>query len=205
MKCRKGICTSPLEIVASEVILTADPYGSHVAKALLFPGALVADVTERFAPTEGQRAPESFLPDWNSLLDRYGYTNLNISDPELNSRMEFNAGANLVVFGAMTGLVHANKMVLMGMALMTYFFYKEQAWLPKEGEELSPDKSYIFLLYLPFLAVSLFPALDVFAKQQKELQGKMAVAQKKEADKEESASASKSKLGKKDVKVIKRK
>jgi hypothetical protein len=194
-----------LEIVASEVILTVDPYGSYVAKALLYPGALVSDITERIFPTEGQAVPDTFLPDWDTLLDRYGYNKLDTTDAELNSRMELNAGSNLLVFGSILSMLHDNKMSLMGVVLTAFFFAKQHAWLPREDEELSPEKSYIFLLFIPFVIVGLFPALGYIFDQKEKIHRKALTRQQEQTEeqKEEAKRAVRSQ-GKKDLKVIKR-
>ncbi|KAL5575611.1 hypothetical protein UlMin_017310 [Ulmus minor] len=114
--CRGGICKTPLEVTASQLIATK-VFPTVAVKPLLYPGAFAN------AFFKNKDVPNYY----NFLRSHYKFTNSNPSPVNSDDlqRLEVLAGSYLSVVGAIIGLIKPGRMSLFGTLLIIWGLVRE--------------------------------------------------------------------------------
>ncbi|XP_044496545.1 uncharacterized protein LOC123218951 [Mangifera indica] len=114
VQCRNGICTTPIEVTASQSIAN-EVFPEYIIRTLLYPGAFANAILKG-----------STIPSYNKLLNLYHFTNLNNASVETDIQcLEILAGSYLSVAGALLGPLRAGKMSLFGTLITLWGLVKE--------------------------------------------------------------------------------
>ncbi|WCJ40583.1 hypothetical protein M5689_021497 [Euphorbia peplus] len=113
--CRIGICTTPIEVTASQLIATKT-CPAFFAKALLYPGC----IAQAFINNEK-------IPSFSQVVKLYNLKHFKkgLSAIELQC-LEILAGSCLAVVGALLGIIKPGRMSLIGILLTLWGFVRQR-------------------------------------------------------------------------------
>lgn len=130
--CRSGTCTSPLQITATQLMISKIvPHGA--IKALLFPGACIQTLVV-----------DSRLPKWSNVYEMYNLTDTASMQPSEFHRLEVLIGSYFSVAGALAGLIKPGRMSLFGMLLVAWGLIREGVF-DKSGKQIQVYMSPLML------------------------------------------------------------
>ncbi|KAL5729527.1 hypothetical protein ACHQM5_002466 [Ranunculus cassubicifolius] len=112
--CRSGMCTTPIEVTSSQLIVS-EIFPMVIVKSILYPGALAKSLVKNMT-----------IPSWDNLLNTYNLTGVKEATalPELQ-RLEVLAGSYFSVAGAFVGLMKPGRMSMFGTLLLIWGLVKE--------------------------------------------------------------------------------
>ncbi|KAF9612532.1 hypothetical protein IFM89_000454, partial [Coptis chinensis] len=142
--CRSGMCTTPIEVTSSQLVVTKI-FPMAVVKSLLYPGAITRSLVENMT-----------IPSWDSLLNIYNLTDINemTEVPELQ-RLEVLAGSYFSVAGALVGLLKPGRMSMFGTILLIWGLVKEGIF----GKPVNTDPAKAIYVY-PTIVIALVCAFS---------------------------------------------
>ncbi|KAL0924264.1 hypothetical protein M5K25_005080 [Dendrobium thyrsiflorum] len=114
IQCRSGMCTTPIQVTASQLVAN-QVFPQPVVKALLYPGAILNGIyTNRT------------FPSWDNLLQIYNLTNINNASAVVDlQRLEVLAGSYFAVAGGIIGILKPGRMSMFGTLLVVWGLVKE--------------------------------------------------------------------------------
>ncbi|VAH76547.1 uncharacterized protein LOC119276001 [Triticum dicoccoides] len=114
--CRAGTCTTPIQITSSQLV-SNEIFPPSVVKAMLYPGAIVRNLTTRMSMT---------FPRWSDLFDIYNLTEAKNASAVIDlQRLEMLAGSYFCVAGALVGIINPGRMILFGTLLVIWGLVKD--------------------------------------------------------------------------------
>lgn len=132
--CRAGTCTTPIQITSSQLV-SNDIFPPSVVKAMLFPGAIVSNLTASMSMT---------FPRWSDLFDIYNLTEAKNSSAAIDlQRLEILAGSYFCVAGALVGIINPGRMILFGTLLVIWGLVKE-ALFRKPANSDPTESVYVY-------------------------------------------------------------
>ncbi|KAF5192328.1 tail fiber [Thalictrum thalictroides] len=144
VQCRAGICTTPIEVTSSQLIMS-EIFPVVVVKSLLYPGAMAKSLVKNLT-----------VPSWDNLLDTYNLTKIKEATeiPELQ-HLEVLAGSYFSVAGAFIGLLKPGRMSMFGTILLIWGLVKE-GFL---GKPVNTDPAKAIYVY-PTIMIALLCAFS---------------------------------------------
>ncbi|KAL1827823.1 hypothetical protein DCAR_0207031 [Daucus carota subsp. sativus] len=162
--CKSGMCKTPMEITASQLI-ASDIFPVPVVKFLLYPGAVVNGLVSNMT-----------MPMWGDVLKVYNLTDAKgtSSVPDLQ-RLEVLAGSYFSVAGALIGVMKPGRMSMFGTLLIIWGLVKEGIL----GKPVNTDPTKAVFVYPTILiaVVCAFSSVRYDANKMKKRTAARPVAQ----------------------------
>ncbi|XP_020592682.1 uncharacterized protein LOC110033137 [Phalaenopsis equestris] len=143
IQCRSGMCTTPIQVTASQLVAN-HVFPQPVVKALLYPGAIVNCIYTNMS-----------LPSWDNILHIYNLININNASAVVDlQRLEVLAGSYFAVAGSLIGILNPGRMSMFGTLLLVWGLVKE-GMLGKPATTDPEKRVYVY----PTMVVALICAV----------------------------------------------
>ncbi|KAK8958249.1 hypothetical protein KSP40_PGU007914 [Platanthera guangdongensis] len=114
IQCRSGMCTTPIQVTASQLVVN-QVFPQPIVKSLLYPGAILSSMYANFT-----------FPSWDNLFHMYSLTEAKNASAVVDlQRLEVLAGSYFAVAGALFGLINPGRMSMFGTLLVVWGLVKE--------------------------------------------------------------------------------
>ncbi|KAI0522880.1 uncharacterized protein LOC110116040 [Dendrobium catenatum] len=143
IQCRSGMCTTPIQVTASQLVAN-QVFPQPVVKALLYPGAILNGIYTNLT-----------FPSWDNLLQIYNLTNINNASAVVDlQRLEVLAGSYFAVAGGIIGILNPGRMSMFGTLLVVWGLVKEGIL----GKPVATDPEKAVYVY-PTMVIALICAV----------------------------------------------
>ncbi|KAL3840950.1 hypothetical protein ACJIZ3_025541 [Penstemon smallii] len=142
--CRIGMCKTPIEVMACQMI-ASENIPQVAVKALLYPGAIRKAFSQ-----------DTTIPSHNQLLHSFKSNMRKTSAITDLKHLEVLVGSYLCVFGALLGLIKPGRMSLIGLGLIVWGILREVFMgnnTSYSGKALNNYSDMMFALVLAILSV----------------------------------------------------